>query len=137
MSQLIAKGRVPSMVFWGPPGTGKTTLARIVAKKTNLYFEQISAIQSGVADLKKIFATAKMRQGQGNSTLLFVDEIHRFNRSQQDIFLPYIEDGTIILFGATTENPSFDLNAALLSRCQVIVLERLETDELKALVERR
>lgn len=136
LTQLINKGRIPSMVFWGPPGTGKTTLARIVAQKSDLYFEQLSAIQSGVADLKKIFSAAKMRHQEGRSTLLFVDEIHRFNRAQQDTFLPYIEDGTIILFGATTENPSFDLNAALLSRCQVMVLNRLENSDLEQLVMR-
>ncbi len=136
LCQLIENGHTPSMVFWGPPGTGKTTLARIIAQKTNLYFEQLSAIQSGVADLKKVFAGAKMRHQEGKSTLLFVDEIHRFNRSQQDLFLPYIEDGTIILFGATTENPSFDLNAALLSRCQIMVLNRLENTELAELLER-
>ncbi|MCJ8324841.1 MAG: replication-associated recombination protein A [Rhizobiales bacterium] len=134
--KLLNSGRIPSIIFWGPPGTGKTTLARIVAKQTDMYLEQLSAIQSGVADLKKIFAAAKMRHQEGKSTLLFVDEIHRFNRSQQDMFLPYIEDGTIILFGATTENPSFDLNAALLSRCQVMVLDRLENAELEQLVMR-
>lgn len=136
LTQLLASGRTPSMVFWGPPGTGKTTLARIVAQKSDLHFEQLSAIQSGVADLKKIFAAAKMRHQEGKSTLLFVDEIHRFNRAQQDTFLPYIEDGTIILFGATTENPSFDLNAALLSRCQIMVLNRLENADLEQLVMR-
>ena len=136
LTQLMAQGRTPSMVFWGPPGTGKTTLARIVAQKSDLHFEQLSAIQAGVADLKKIFAAAKMRHQEGKSTLLFVDEIHRFNRAQQDTFLPYIEDGTIILFGATTENPSFDLNAALLSRCQIMVLNRLENPDLEQLVMR-
>lgn len=126
---LTGKG-CPSMILWGPPGCGKTTLARLLADQVDLYFEPLSAIFSGVADLKKIFASAKARKETGQGTLLFVDEIHRFNKSQQDAFLPYVENGTIVLVGATTENPSFELNAALLSRCQVMVLHRLDDEAL-------
>jgi putative ATPase len=125
-----------SMILWGPPGCGKTTLARIMADHTDLHFEQISAIFSGVADLKKVFESARLRRRQGRGTLLFVDEIHRFNKSQQDAFLPVVEDGTIILIGATTENPSFELNAALLSRCQVMVLKRLDDAAIEMLLQR-
>lgn len=136
LTRMLAAGRVPSIVFWGPPGTGKTTMARLLAGQTGLVFEQMSAVFSGVADLKKAFDQARMRREQGRSTLLFVDEIHRFNKSQQDSFLPYVENGTITLVGATTENPSFELNGALLSRCQVLVLNRLDEAALEGLLKR-
>ncbi|MBK8771531.1 MAG: replication-associated recombination protein A [Rhizobiales bacterium] len=136
LTRMLAAGRIPSIILWGPPGTGKTTMARLLAGETGLVFEQMSAIFSGVADLKKAFEQARMRREQGRSTLLFVDEIHRFNKSQQDSFLPFVEDGTITLVGATTENPSFELNGALLSRCQVLVLNRLDDEALDALVRR-
>jgi putative ATPase len=136
LSRMLAAGRIPSLIFWGPPGTGKTTLSRLLAGETGLVFEQMSAIFSGVADLKKAFEQARMRREQGRSTLLFVDEIHRFNKSQQDSFLPFVENGTITLVGATTENPSFELNGALLSRCQVLVLNRLGEDALDGLLKR-
>jgi putative ATPase len=122
---MLRSGRVGSLVFWGPPGTGKTTVARLLADETDLHFEQLSAIFSGVADLKKIFETARHRRSTGQGTLLFVDEIHRFNRAQQDAFLPVMEDGTVTLVGATTENPSFELNSAVLSRAQVLVFNAL------------
>lgn len=125
-----------NIILWGPPGSGKTTVARLFADKTDLHFEQISAIFSGVADLRKVFDAAKARREQGQGTLLFVDEIHRFNRSQQDSFLPHMEDGTIILIGATTENPSFELNSALLSRSKVFTFERLGKDALLKLLEK-
>jgi putative ATPase len=136
LTRMLASGRIPSIILWGPPGTGKTTIARLLAGETGLVFEQMSAIFSGVADLKKAFEQARMRREQGRSTLLFVDEIHRFNKSQQDSFLPYVEDGTITLVGATTENPSFELNGALLSRAQVLVLNRLDEQALDALIKR-
>jgi putative ATPase len=136
LTRMIAAGRVPSVIFWGPPGTGKTTIARLLAGATGLVFEQMSAIFSGVADLKKTFDVARARREQGKGTLLFVDEIHRFNRSQQDSFLPVMENGTITLVGATTENPSFELNGALLSRAQVLVLNRLDAAALEALIAR-
>lgn len=136
ITRMLASGRLPSIIFWGPPGTGKTTIARLLAHETGLVFEQMSAIFSGVADLKKAFDQARIRREQGRSTLLFVDEIHRFNRSQQDSFLPFVEDGTITLVGATTENPSFELNGALLSRTQVLVLNRLENEALDKLAGR-
>jgi putative ATPase len=134
--QMIDSGRLVSMILWGPPGSGKTTLARIFSSRTELHFEQLSAVFSGVQDLRKVFEAAKVRKRNGQGTLLFVDEIHRFNKSQQDAFLPVVEDGTIVLIGATTENPSFELNAALLSRTQVFVLKRLDDDALEALIER-
>ena len=137
---LIESGHLPSLIFWGPPGCGKTTLARILADHTDLHFEQISAIFSGVVDLRKVFDAARIRKQNGpngsKGTMLFVDEIHRFNKSQQDAFLPVMEDGTITLIGATTENPSFELNAALLSRAQVYVLKRLDEDALEQLLQK-
>jgi putative ATPase len=133
----IADGETPrSMIFWGPPGTGKTTVARLMAHRAGLHFEQLSAIFSGVQDLRKVFEAARDRQRFGQGTILFVDEIHRFNRSQQDSFLPYVEDGTIILIGATTENPSFELNGALLSRAKVLVFKRLTGEDLELLLQR-
>jgi putative ATPase len=136
LTRMLAAGRIPSIVFWGPPGTGKTTIARLLAGATGLHFEQMSAIFSGVADLKKAFEAARARREQGQGTLLFVDEIHRFNRAQQDSFLPVMEDGTITLIGATTENPSFELNGALLSRAQVLVLNRLDMQAMGHLIAR-
>lgn len=136
LRRMAESRKMSSMILWGPPGCGKTTLARIMAEHTDLHFEQISAIFSGVADLKKVFESARLRRRQGRGTLLFVDEIHRFNKSQQDAFLPVVEDGTIILIGATTENPSFELNAALMSRCQVMVLKRLDDAAIEILLQR-
>lgn len=136
LGAMLAAGRLSSVVFWGPPGVGKTTLARLLADHTDLHFVQISAIFTGVPELRKVFDAAKLRHANGRGTLLFVDEIHRFNKAQQDGFLPHMEDGTILLVGATTENPSFELNAALLSRAQVLVLERLGPDDLAALLTR-
>lgn len=126
LRRMIASGRMSSFILWGPPGCGKTTIARILAQETNLHFASLSAVFSGVSDLRKVFQEAQNRRRMGQGTLLFVDEIHRFNRSQQDGFLPYVEDGTVILVGATTENPSFELNSALLSRAKVFVLNRLD-----------
>jgi putative ATPase len=136
IGRMVAAGRLASMILWGPPGTGKTSIARLLADAVGLRFVAISAVFSGVADLKKIFAEARQMAKAGQQTLLFVDEVHRFNRSQQDGFLPYVEDGTVILVGATTENPSFELNAALLSRCQVLILRRLDHEALEELVRR-
>ncbi|GHF63179.1 replication-associated recombination protein A [Seohaeicola zhoushanensis] len=136
LGAMLAAGSLGSLILWGPPGVGKTTIARLLADATDLHFEQISAIFTGVADLKKVFEAAKIRARNGQGTLLFVDEIHRFNKAQQDGFLPHMEDGTILLVGATTENPSFELNAALLSRSQVLVLERLSPADLERLVQR-
>lgn len=133
---MLANGSLSSLVFWGPPGVGKTTIARLLARETDLHFVQISAIFTGVPDLKKVFEAARLRRQNGQGTLLFVDEIHRFNKAQQDGFLPYMEDGTILLVGATTENPSFELNAALLSRSQVLVLQRLSLADLELLAQR-
>jgi len=136
IGRMVAAGKLSSMILWGPPGTGKTSIARLLADAVGLRFVPISAVFSGVADLKKIFAEAKTAARAGQRTLLFVDEIHRFNRAQQDGFLPFVEDGTVTLVGATTENPSFELNAALLSRCQVLILRRLHEDALDTLIKR-
>ena len=136
IGRMVAAGKLASMILWGPPGTGKTSIARLLADAVGLRFVAISAVFSGVADLKKIFAEARQMAKAGQHTLLFVDEVHRFNRSQQDGFLPYVEDGTVTLVGATTENPSFELNAALLSRCQVLILRRLDHDALEELIRR-
>ncbi len=136
LARAVGQGRIPSIIFWGPPGCGKTTLARLLAQHTNLHFEAISAVFSGVAELRKVFDSAVHRRKLGRGTLLFVDEIHRFNKSQQDAFLSHVEDGTITLVGATTENPSFELNGALLSRCQVLVLNRLDDAALETLLRR-
>ena len=136
LGRMLASGRLGSLIFWGPPGCGKTTIARLLADRVDLHFEPLSAVFSGVADLRKVFEAARGRRAAGQGTLLFVDEIHRFNRAQQDGFLPYVEDGTVTLVGATTENPSFELNAALLSRCQVLVLRRLDDGALRLLIER-
>jgi len=136
IGRMVAAGKLSSMILWGPPGTGKTTIARLLADAVGLRFEAISAVFSGVADLKKVFAVAREHMRSGKRTLLFVDEIHRFNRAQQDGFLPYVEDGTVTLVGATTENPSFELNGALLSRAQVLILNRLDSDALGALIAR-
>jgi len=136
LGRMIAAGRPASMILWGPPGTGKTTIARLLSTVFKLHFEQLSAVFTGVADLKKTFEAARTRRRIGQGTLLFIDEIHRFNRSQQDSFLPVMEDGTITLVGATTENPSFELNGALLSRAQVLVLRRLDDEDLETLLKR-
>ena len=136
IGRMVAARKLASMILWGPPGTGKTSIARLLADAVGLRFVAVSAVFSGVADLKKIFAEAKTAARAGQQTLLFVDEIHRFNRAQQDGFLPYVEDGTVTLVGATTENPSFELNAALLSRCQVLILRRLDHGALEELIRR-
>lgn len=136
IARMRGEGRLASMILWGPPGVGKTTIARLLADDSGLEYEPLSAVFSGVADLKKVFERARARRHSGRGTLLFVDEIHRFNRAQQDGFLPVVEEGTVILVGATTENPSFELNAALLSRCQVLVLKRLDDEALELLLQR-
>ncbi|WP_377275375.1 replication-associated recombination protein A [Rhizobium sp. R86522] len=136
LARMIASGSLGSMIFWGPPGTGKTTVARLLSGEAGLAFEQISAIFSGVADLKKVFESARLRRMEGRQTLLFVDEIHRFNRAQQDSFLPVMEDGTVILVGATTENPSFELNAALLSRARVLTFKSHDAESIETLLKR-
>lgn len=134
IGRMVAAKRLASLILWGPPGCGKTTIARLLAKEVGLIYEPVSATASGVADLRKIFDTAENRRQAGQGTLLFVDEVHRFNRAQQDVLLPYVEDGTVVLVGATTENPSFELNSALLSRCQVLVLNRLDDVALEKLL---
>ncbi|MFC0387775.1 replication-associated recombination protein A [Muricoccus vinaceus] len=136
LSRMLGRGALASLILWGPPGVGKTTIARLLAEAAGLRFASLSAVFSGVADLKRAFDEARMRRASGQVTLLFVDEIHRFNRAQQDGFLPVVEDGTVVLVGATTENPSFALNGALLSRCQVMVLKRLDDAALELLLER-
>ncbi len=136
LGAMLAAGSLSSLILWGPPGVGKTTIARLLADQTDREFVQISAIFSGVPELRKLFDAARQRHASGQGTLLFVDEIHRFNKAQQDSFLPHMEDGTILLVGATTENPSFELNAALLSRAQVVVLKRLELSDLELLAQR-
>ncbi len=136
IGRMVAAKRLASLILWGPPGCGKTTVARLLADAVGLTFEPVSAVASGVADLRKIFESAANRAATGQGTLLFIDEIHRFNRAQQDVLLPYVEDGTVVLVGATTENPSFELNGALLSRCQVLVLNRLDDAALEQLLTR-
>ncbi len=134
--QMLESGTLPSIIFWGPPGCGKTTIARLIAEKIKANFVQFSAIMHATADLRKVFEQAEIDKAAGKRTILLIDEIHRFNRAQQDLFLPYVENGTVILIGATTENPSFEINGALLSRCKVIVLKRLESATLKEILAR-
>jgi len=136
LTRMLARGSLASLILWGPPGSGKTTIARLLAERAGLHFVQLSAVFSGVADLKRCFEEANKRRQHGEGTLLFVDEIHRFNRAQQDAFLPVVETGMVVLIGATTENPSFALNGALLSRCQVLVLRRLDDEALEQLLQR-
>ena len=136
LRRMIDSKKISSFILWGPPGCGKTTAARIMANHTSLHFVALSAVFSGIADLRKAFEEAARRREMGEGTLLFVDEIHRFNRAQQDGFLPYVENGTVVLVGATTENPSFELNSALLSRCKVFVLKPLDHDALEKIIDR-
>jgi putative ATPase len=136
LRRAIETDRVPSMILWGPPGTGKTTLAEIVARSTGAHFEKLSAVSAGVADLRRVVAESQARRRVGQRSVLFIDEIHRFNKAQQDAVLPYVEDGTITLIGATTENPSFEVNSALLSRSRVFVLQQLTDEEIGIIVER-
>ena len=136
LRQLIEQDQVSSMIFWGPPGVGKTTLARIIAERTQSHFVDFSAVTSGIKEIKEVMNKAELNRQMGEKTILFVDEIHRFNKAQQDAFLPFVEKGSIILIGATTENPSFEINAALLSRCKVFVLQALSTEDLMELLSR-